>query len=1222
MIIIINQKYKLFEVDSMEDKNIFDVSFAPTSNAEDIDIYSDYFESLLSDSQDTDTYMRNRNIAVIGSYGSGKSSIIKTYFKDYNNVLYVSLGSYIENSSNSNDSIRSNNNDNKTVYKPSADDMDKIETSILQQILYSKEPSKLPLSRINRIDYDYINVDNCINSISIIITSLLILFFLLMNYDSFSLLIVNTLSMILFFILFLVISIFLFFIVKIIIESVSNFKFNKIKINGVELDTEESDISVLNRNIDELIHFFKQTEYDIVIFEDIDRLNNCLKVFSKLKEINIIINNSLNSSNNDNKTIRFIYAIGDKVFENAEERTKFFDGIISIVPYTGSRASIDLFMKDNNKFNKDLLKVICKYVDNPRVAKDIIIEYSIFDKILNISDNKNSKIFQQDRDSLLVLSAYKVIYPRKYDLLIRNKGKLAYYLSSDFEKDYTKYYIEYDNNKIVELNKIKNTIKGFNVNFDKYFIDYIYNDINNNSPEKPKEIYNANTNELICTFPELKECDYTILENIMNNEIYILCEFGKKLSESIVFNNIPKTDFINLLKFSSMYSNVDDIDNDINNHQKKINNFNINKSFYRDKIFSFLDSKDYNSLPEDYKIVSMKDDDKQLFILNEFEKFIIMNRLLSSTYKYLMVKNHGTTLTHNDYELIKLIENDEKIKYNKKVDNVKEVLDNLSKYDFNNDSICIKEIFREILRHFQLYEDCIEIFFSNLSDVKMNFLIKFDKDNIANNCYKNLSYCENIIDYIEISNYSKSYDNIIARIIYQLRNPSDKVRNHIEKYLGNKKNIEMFFVKYNNYICPYIGDYNINFLQNKFVVSNKYYDFYDILEKYGLLSFNYNLLNSFARIKKYKFNKNKILETVFSNVDDNILVAMFEENIDDALNMISSSEILQKDNEKELISLIEKYCLTDNQIEKIISFEKNCIKDISSFGYYELLKKYNKIGVSFNNVNSLYISNNNVLDNYIIDFVIRNIEILTGNYTSYHDYESLFDDLYESDNIEIDIFKKLIDSTFSNMHYYTWVSNMNVEKNKYLIEKKHIFNSNGLFSNINKIIIKDELDDQHKILYLKYSFNYIKKTNYKEEMDATTLTYLSMICVDNMQDLLDYLYQYDYLFDDDIYQNIFSIVIDNDISISSDKLYKIICNDNILGINKVRLFNKYNDLLFDYLSELLPLFGSEYKDIINNKRKKKLLFDEENLKFAIFLKKKKIIRDYSVADKKILLLYR
>lgn len=50
----------------------------------------------------------------------------------------------------------------------------------------------------------------------------------------------------------------------------------------IEVGTNESN-SVFNRYIDEIIYFFKKTEYKYIIFEDLDRFEN-LEIYERLKD--------------------------------------------------------------------------------------------------------------------------------------------------------------------------------------------------------------------------------------------------------------------------------------------------------------------------------------------------------------------------------------------------------------------------------------------------------------------------------------------------------------------------------------------------------------------------------------------------------------------------------------------------------------------------------------------------------------------------------------------------------------------------------------------------------------------------------------------------------------------------------------------------------------------------------------------------------------------------
>lgn len=80
------------------------------------------------------------NIAVSGTYGSGKSSFIKTFFsknKDYKTIT-ISLGNY--------------DKKNMKTKKLKNEYYQSIEKSILQQLLYQVDESAVPLSRFKRIN--------------------------------------------------------------------------------------------------------------------------------------------------------------------------------------------------------------------------------------------------------------------------------------------------------------------------------------------------------------------------------------------------------------------------------------------------------------------------------------------------------------------------------------------------------------------------------------------------------------------------------------------------------------------------------------------------------------------------------------------------------------------------------------------------------------------------------------------------------------------------------------------------------------------------------------------------------------------------------------------------------------------------------------------------------------------------------------------------------------
>ena len=93
--------------------------------------------------------------------------------------------------------------------------------------------------------------------------------------------------------------------------------------------------SIFNKHLDEILYFFQVTDYNVVIIEDLDRFGTP-NIFLKLRELNQLIN----ESKIVDRHITFIYAIKDDIFKD-EERTKFFDFIITVIPVINPSNSKD-----------------------------------------------------------------------------------------------------------------------------------------------------------------------------------------------------------------------------------------------------------------------------------------------------------------------------------------------------------------------------------------------------------------------------------------------------------------------------------------------------------------------------------------------------------------------------------------------------------------------------------------------------------------------------------------------------------------------------------------------------------------------------------------------------------------------------------------------------------------------------------------------------------------
>ena len=212
---------------------------------------------------------------------------------------------------------------------------------------------------------------------------------------------------------------FVFF--KSIIQNVTGITLDKLNLQNLEITTNKHDEnSLLNKYLDEIIYFFSETKYNIVVFQDLDRFDN-IEIFTRLRELN----NFLNNSEEVNKKIVFLYAVKDEIFIEEDSRTKFFDFMIPIISYVNSSTSYDklleFFENDFKEFItevkkddfKEFLRDISLYIKDMRLLKNIYNEYKIY----------NEKIGDKlDKIKLLGMIVYKNFHPEDFSLLHKDKG--------------------------------------------------------------------------------------------------------------------------------------------------------------------------------------------------------------------------------------------------------------------------------------------------------------------------------------------------------------------------------------------------------------------------------------------------------------------------------------------------------------------------------------------------------------------------------------------------------------------------------------------------------------------------------------------------------------------------------------------------------------------------------------------------------------------------------
>ena len=360
------------------------------------------------------------NIALTGPYGSGKSSILLTLQQKYPqyNYLNISLATLrpSEQKEDQNTDIDSDNNSDE-VSKLNLDRL--IEYSILQQLVYREKQETLPHSRLKRIYHQsHERVSQITFAIILAIAAIIVLFepdFLKVDWlcDFFGKAWLNVTGDIA--------SIghlawFTYKAISLVVPVISNSRLNKLNLKDGEIEVVEN-TSIFNKHLDEIIYFFEQTEYDVVILEDLDRFKTT-DIFVKLRELNLLLNGAKSICNEDNKRkICFIYAVKDDMFENAE-RVKCFDYLSTVIPVINRSNAKDqlkeeLLKRGVDDINDKHLRELGFFLHDMRLLKNIANEYVQYREKLQSGVSS---------EKLLGMIVYKNYHPKDFADLHDCKG--------------------------------------------------------------------------------------------------------------------------------------------------------------------------------------------------------------------------------------------------------------------------------------------------------------------------------------------------------------------------------------------------------------------------------------------------------------------------------------------------------------------------------------------------------------------------------------------------------------------------------------------------------------------------------------------------------------------------------------------------------------------------------------------------------------------------------
>lgn len=1052
-----NEKVKYLEAYT-EEKDFSQLKFDDLAPKDDLEKCSQYCDAI-------DWCIENEkifNIALTGPYGSGKSSILKTYQKNHinNKYLNISLASFqviIEDEDNKDDNI-----DNE------------IEKGILQQLFYKVDSKRIPYTRFRKIkNSNSIKIFKDIFLICISVVLGLIIFVpniiakVSENIETLNNNINNE------FIVYVIYSGFIFLIFYNIFRLIKYFK-SKIKLSAITFEKAEIELeeqgseSIFNKYLDEILYFFEVTKYNVVMIEDLDRFNNT-KIFTKLRELNQLINNYEKIK----RKIVFLYAVKDDMFKE-DERTKFFDFIIPVIPVINSINSGDILLKkikqDNlgDDISQEFVNGVSVYIEDMRMLTNIYNEYRLYKVILNDISLKSEKI--------LALVIYKNLYPADFAKLLYNEG------------------IVYEAFKY-KITVVKNETEKINSEIDKIKLKL----------EQTK-------NESLSNIRELKGAFLSLIEK-ENFYIYRIDDYSKSefLNDNFDIDKIFKNkDSLNYYYYSSYgYQR-----NDGKIKFKDIDSMSSSKYTFKER-FENIKYKEKEKEEElKNKIHKLEEKIRELKslklenLINEFgvkyvlpeivikEKpivYLIRHGKIDETYINYLTYFYDNNITVEDMNFILSIRNYERKEFDYNLNKLEQLISKLNEYEFSQKEILNFNLIEFLLKNKSKYNKQLNNLIKQLSDeseLSIRFIDEF-KDYINNkeeeydfwnlickswnrlwstinnrNYTQNKinTYMEKIIKYVDVDcieeiNINNEFSQYIENNREFLKIVSlvelDKVKNVI-KTLNIKFNV-IEIINVNEDLLNYIWD-------------ECYYDIdKKIMEDILIVKFNYNINDirqrNFTTIKKsgyeslinyIKENIYKYITKVFLPIEKNV-----REDLDNIIELLNwNVDVLPKETKLKIIN-------KEN-------FELLNLEDIPEELWEEILKSL-KIKVNWNNVLKYY-NYIGKLDDILIQY-LNNKKVYSSLVLTMCEKEELiisfFTSVTKNENISTDSFKELIKSM---PFIYTLEYSIDEFCEKFvdiLIENNKIeFNSDTYE------IIRDNFKDKH-IRFIEKNFeNYI--TNIEE----------------------------------------------------------------------------------------------------------------------------------------------
>ncbi|KGN40846.1 hypothetical protein N801_11085 [Knoellia aerolata DSM 18566] len=265
------------------------------------------------------------------------------------------------------------------------------------------------------------------------------------------------------------------------------FSVSDVSAGGAALTLTAAPKTFFDKYIDEIVHYFDHEAKDFVVFEDLDRFEDPY-IFEALRELNVLLNNTPKRRRDPGATgspqsepLRFIYAVRDSVFskidaspankgretENSDpngkaqdpdstaksephstpggarvseldeaaaetqraNRTKFFDVVIPLVPFISHRNARDLLAglleeRGVAGIERRLVNTVARHCTDMRLMRNMCNEYLIFSERLLQPVEPTKTAPDLDATHLFALVVYKNFHLEDFENITRRDSDL------------------------------------------------------------------------------------------------------------------------------------------------------------------------------------------------------------------------------------------------------------------------------------------------------------------------------------------------------------------------------------------------------------------------------------------------------------------------------------------------------------------------------------------------------------------------------------------------------------------------------------------------------------------------------------------------------------------------------------------------------------------------------------------------------------------------------